>query len=272
MLGLRRPERRTTRSSTHHPMTDETVDCFNCGRANPGVGAGVPIVRRANPATAKERTALDGPDPDRSDSLISIAAPSATILVAVLIGLFIAGLNPTDPSVGLATPTPEPTARADAGAERRRHRLRRPRPPHRRRFRFRARSPSERRSTRIARSSIRVETFTPSMTFALLGDSCPEPFGADLDRERGGRLDEDGRTGHDRDQAQNQLGRRSCRDDASGTSSAPRRTSFATGGRASTWPRLRRRHARRRRKRSVSPRAEPSPLPVARAISAQASA
>ena len=40
------------------------------------------------------------------DSLISIGAVVATILGAVLLGLFVSSLNPTDPTVGVPTPTP----------------------------------------------------------------------------------------------------------------------------------------------------------------------
>jgi hypothetical protein len=54
-------------------------------------------------------TTPTGRVPTDQSSIVAIAAALGTILLAVVIGLFIAGLNPTDPSVGLATPTPEPT-------------------------------------------------------------------------------------------------------------------------------------------------------------------
>lgn len=39
-----------------------------------------------------------------------MGAVVGTILVAVILGLFISGLNPTDPTVGMATPSPSPSA------------------------------------------------------------------------------------------------------------------------------------------------------------------
>jgi hypothetical protein len=50
--------------------------------------------------------------PTDQTSLISMGAVVGTILVAVILGVFISGLNPTDPSVGLATPSPSPSAEA----------------------------------------------------------------------------------------------------------------------------------------------------------------
>lgn len=44
--------------------------------------------------------------PTDQASLISIGAVVGTILVAVLLGLFASGLNPTDPTVGQSSPTP----------------------------------------------------------------------------------------------------------------------------------------------------------------------
>ena len=51
--------------------------------------------------------------PTDRDSLVSMGAVIGTILAALVIGLFISSLNPTDPTVGRETPspsaTPEPT-------------------------------------------------------------------------------------------------------------------------------------------------------------------
>jgi hypothetical protein len=90
-------------------MTEETVDCFNCGRANPEWAQ---VCRSCGVALrhGQERIVPGGRIPSDRDSLISIAAVIGTILLAVLIGLFVSSLNPTDPSVGQATPTPIPTA------------------------------------------------------------------------------------------------------------------------------------------------------------------
>lgn len=86
-------------------MTDETIDCFNCGRANPEWAqvcrsCGVPL-RHGEAALAQA-----GRFPTDQDSLISMGAVVGTILLAVLLGFFVSNLNPTDPTVGLGSPTP----------------------------------------------------------------------------------------------------------------------------------------------------------------------
>jgi hypothetical protein len=92
-------------------VTDETVDCFNCGRANPEwaqVCRSCGVVLRHG----EERIAPVGRYPTDRDSLVSIAAVIGTIALAVVLGLFVSSLNPTDPTVGLepsATPTASPT-------------------------------------------------------------------------------------------------------------------------------------------------------------------
>lgn len=90
-------------------MTDETVDCFNCGRANPEWAQ---VCRSCGVALrhGEDRVAPAGRYPTDRDSLISIGAVIGTILVALLIGLFVSSLNPTDPTVGLGgTPSPAPS-------------------------------------------------------------------------------------------------------------------------------------------------------------------
>jgi hypothetical protein len=90
-------------------VTDETVDCFNCGRANPEWAQ---VCRSCGVALrhGQERIVPSGRLPTDQDSIISIAAVIGTILLAVFLGLFISNLNPTDPTVGLdASPTPSPT-------------------------------------------------------------------------------------------------------------------------------------------------------------------
>jgi hypothetical protein len=86
-------------------MTDETVDCFNCGRANPEWAqvcrsCGVPLRH------GQARVAPTGRIPTDQASLISIGAVVGTILLAVFLGLIVANLNPTDPTVGQTTPSP----------------------------------------------------------------------------------------------------------------------------------------------------------------------
>lgn len=100
-------------------MTGETVECFNCGRPNPEWAqvcrsCGVPL-RHGVASTVPE-----GRVPTDPTSLISIGAVIATIVGAILVGLFVANLNPTDPTLigvrpsATATPTinPVPTEAA----------------------------------------------------------------------------------------------------------------------------------------------------------------
>ena len=90
-------------------MTDETIDCFNCGRPNPDWAQ---VCRSCGVALrhGEARIVPAGPFPSDRDSLISIGAVIGTILGAVLLGLFISSLNTTDPTVGQATPTPSAPA------------------------------------------------------------------------------------------------------------------------------------------------------------------
>jgi len=80
-------------------MTEETVDCFNCGRANPEWAQ---VCRSCGVALrhGEARVVPTGRFPGDRDSLISIAAVIGTIIGALLLGLFVSGLNPIDPSVG----------------------------------------------------------------------------------------------------------------------------------------------------------------------------
>jgi hypothetical protein len=87
-------------------MTGETIECFNCGRANPSWAqvcrfCGVPLV--AGVAAAEP----SGLFPTDQRSLISMGAAIGTIVVAVIVGLIFSSLNPTDPTVGVpSSPTP----------------------------------------------------------------------------------------------------------------------------------------------------------------------
>lgn len=90
-------------------MTGDTVECFNCGRPNPSWAqvcrsCGVPLRHGVT------STVPAGRFPTDRDSLISMGAVIATIIVAVIVGLIAANLNPTDPTVGIGpSPTPSPT-------------------------------------------------------------------------------------------------------------------------------------------------------------------
>jgi hypothetical protein len=93
-------------------MTDESVDCYNCGTTNPEWAQ----VCRSCGVVLRHGEAAVGPSgrvPTDRDSLVSMGAVIGTILVALVLGLFIANLNPTDPTVGRSSPspsaTPEPT-------------------------------------------------------------------------------------------------------------------------------------------------------------------
>lgn len=86
-------------------MTGETVECFNCGHANPAWAqvcrnCGVPL--RAGVA----HTAPSGRFPTDRDSLISLIAAIGAIVAAVVVGLFLANLSPSAPTVGHGTPSP----------------------------------------------------------------------------------------------------------------------------------------------------------------------
>lgn len=185
-------------------MTNEILECFNCGRANPEWAqvcrsCGVPLRQ------GRERTVPTGRVPTDRDSLVSIGAVLGTILAAVLIGLFIAGLNPTDPSVGLATPTPEPTLSPtpEPSLEPSIEPTIAPSP-----------TPVPLPATVLFGTELDenrqvvdpVETFTPSMVFAHSITST-QPFGASVIGEEVTRLNDDGSDGETIvNQAQNQLG------------------------------------------------------------------
>lgn len=91
-------------------MTGETVECFNCGRPNPEWAqvcrsCGVPLRHGVASSVPEGRLPTD------PTSLISIGAVIATIAGAIVLGLFVANLNPTDPSqIGVRpSTTPSPT-------------------------------------------------------------------------------------------------------------------------------------------------------------------
>jgi hypothetical protein len=176
-------------------MTDEIVECFNCGRSNPEWAqvcrsCGVPLRH------GQARTAPTGRIPTDRDSLISIGAVVATILGAVLLGLFVSSLNPTDPAVGSSDPTPSPTVTPSPTIE-----------PEL------SSGPSETPAPTAAPTPALpgtlvfgteldaenqvvepVETFTPGMTFAH-SISSTQPFGSATIGEEVVRLNEDGTPG-----------------------------------------------------------------------------
>jgi hypothetical protein len=92
-----------------------TVECANCGRANPPWAqvcrsCGAPI--RA--ATTQSAAALPGPIAGVDQgSLLAIGGALGTIVAAIVIGLLIGGIIPPAPPVAVATPTTEPSASAE---------------------------------------------------------------------------------------------------------------------------------------------------------------
>jgi hypothetical protein len=90
-------------------MTDDGLQCHNCGRDNPSWAqvcrsCGVPL------DTEVATVGPGGRIPTDQRSLAAIAATIGTILLAVLLALFVSGLDPTDAGIGREpTPTPAPT-------------------------------------------------------------------------------------------------------------------------------------------------------------------
>ena len=80
------------------PMTGDSVECFNCGRANPSWAqvcrsCGVPM----RPGGAGSQPPAGRLPTDR-DSLFSIGAALATIGVAIVFGLILSGMLPEAPA------------------------------------------------------------------------------------------------------------------------------------------------------------------------------
>jgi hypothetical protein len=89
-------------------MTGDSVDCFNCGRSNPSWAqvcrsCGVPM--RPGGAGAAPPS---GPIPTDRDSLVSIGAALATMVVAIVAGLLLSGMLPEAAAV-IETPSPRPS-------------------------------------------------------------------------------------------------------------------------------------------------------------------
>lgn len=88
-------------------MAGDTVECYNCGNANPAWAqvcrsCGTPI----RPGRARRP---EGPFPTDQDSLVAMGAGIGAILLAVIVGLLVSGMIPEAP-VAAATPTATPVA------------------------------------------------------------------------------------------------------------------------------------------------------------------
>jgi hypothetical protein len=94
----------------------ETVECPNCGRANPSWAqvcrnCGRSLRRDLSRPVSRPVT----PFPTDQASLISVGAAVASIAAAIALGLLFSAINPTQPTIGLTsaptnTPSPSPTA------------------------------------------------------------------------------------------------------------------------------------------------------------------
>lgn len=90
-------------------MSDDAVECANCGKPNPPWAqvcrsCGAPLKATPQPATSLAGGILS------ESSLIPLGAALGTILVAIVLGLVLGGILPPAPPVAVETPTPNPSA------------------------------------------------------------------------------------------------------------------------------------------------------------------
>jgi hypothetical protein len=90
-------------------MTGDTIECFNCGHANPSWAqvcrsCGYPI-QASGPLSG----APAGIFPTDQASLVSIGGTLGAIVLAIVFGLFFSRLIPPAPNVAAETPTPSPS-------------------------------------------------------------------------------------------------------------------------------------------------------------------
>lgn len=87
-------------------MTGDSIECYNCGRQNPGWAQ---ICRscgvRLDPTHAAQGRPT-GPFPTDQRSLTAMGAALGTILLGVLVALFLSSLDPFDPTAVAASPSP----------------------------------------------------------------------------------------------------------------------------------------------------------------------
>ena len=95
-------------------MAEGSVECANCGRANPAWATvcrscGTPMKPSAADPTATSplNRSMAGVD---QGSLIAVGAALGTIVAAIVIGLLVGGILPPAPPIAAATPTPSASA------------------------------------------------------------------------------------------------------------------------------------------------------------------
>lgn len=106
-------------------MGEPTVECYNCGRENPGWAQ---ICRTCGVSLRGAERFASGPPPrfpTDANSIVSMVAAVGTIVGAIFVGLLLSNLDPSpatalDPEVTatpIASATPEVTATAEPTAE-----------------------------------------------------------------------------------------------------------------------------------------------------------
>jgi hypothetical protein len=90
-------------------MSGDTVECFNCGHANPSWAQ---VCRQCGFAIRPDGPASAGPRgifPTDQASLISIGGTLGAIVLAIVLGLFVSGMIPAAPNVPDTTSSPAPS-------------------------------------------------------------------------------------------------------------------------------------------------------------------
>ena len=91
-------------------MSGDTIECFNCGHANPSWAQ---VCRNCGFAIRPDLPRSGSPRglfPTDQASLISIGGTLGAIVLAIVFGLFLSGLIPAAPNIAAETPSPSPSA------------------------------------------------------------------------------------------------------------------------------------------------------------------
>jgi hypothetical protein len=97
-------------------MSGDTVECFNCGHANPSWAQ---VCRSCGYPIQPSGQGSGGPRglfPTDQDSLTSIGITLGSIVLAIVVGLIFSGMIPPVPDVAAETPSPTPSPSASASA------------------------------------------------------------------------------------------------------------------------------------------------------------